>query len=52
MQGMLTDLLADEPARRQLIANGLETIRNRHTCDHRAQQLMEICGELAEERAA
>ena len=52
MQGLLQEMLADEPARRQLIANGLETIHSRHTTDHRAQQLVEICGELAEERAA
>ncbi len=40
-------LLGDEKARRQIAANGMETIRKRHTCMHRAQQLMEICEGLA-----
>lgn len=39
-------LLADEVACRQISANGLETIRSRHTCAHRASQLLEICEEL------
>jgi spore maturation protein CgeB len=39
-------LLRDEGARRQLAANGLQTVRSRHTCAHRAQQLLEICDEL------
>ncbi len=46
MQAELDYLLGDEQARRQISANGLETIRKRHTCDHRAQQLTEICEEL------
>jgi spore maturation protein CgeB len=39
-------LLRDDRARQQLAENGLETIRARHTCAHRAQQLLEICTEL------
>lgn len=39
-------LLRDDKAREQLAANGMETIRKRHTCVHRAQQLVEICEEL------
>ena len=39
-------LLCDDAARKQLAQHGLETIRRRHTCAHRAQQLMEICEEL------
>jgi len=42
----LRRLLRDDRARQQLAANGLETIRARHTCAHRAQQLVEICHEL------
>ena len=40
--------LFDQPgeARQQLADNGSETIRRRHTCAHRAQQLIEICDEL------
>jgi spore maturation protein CgeB len=39
-------LLKDEAARQQIAANGLETIRQRHTCAHRAQQFTEICEEI------
>ncbi len=39
-------LLRDEGARRQIAANGLETVRSRHTCARRAQQLVEIFDEL------
>lgn len=42
----LKHLLRDDVARQQLAASGLETIRARHTCAHRAQQLHEICREL------
>ena len=46
MSALQQELLADVSARAQLAANGLETIRARHTCSHRAAQLMEICQEL------
>jgi spore maturation protein CgeB len=52
MAEMLRDLLRDDTARRQMAEHGLATIRQRHTCEHRAQQLLEICGELVQERAA
>jgi spore maturation protein CgeB len=42
----LKNLLRDDAARQQLATCGLETIRARHTCAHRAQQLQEICREL------
>jgi spore maturation protein CgeB len=42
----LKHLLRDDAAGRQIAANGLETIRARHTCAHRAEQLQEICHEL------
>ena len=42
----LNHLLNDDGARQQLAANGLEAIRARHTCAHRAQQLEDICHEL------
>jgi len=42
----LKSLLRDDAARQQLAASGLETVRSRHTCAHRAQQLLEICHEL------
>jgi len=42
----LKHLLHDDAARQQLAASGLETVRARHTCAHRAQQLADICHEL------
>ena len=46
MIGELKHLLRDDTARRQLAASGVETVRARHTCAHRAQLLQEICYEL------
>lgn len=43
MKGEINRLLHDDAARRQLAANGLETVHARHTCGHRAEQLLEIC---------
>ena len=42
----LQHLLRDESARRQIGANGRQTILQRHTCAHRAEQLIAICEEL------
>ncbi len=47
MRAEIERLLKDDAAREQIAANGLETIRKRHTCAHRAQQLTEICEDLA-----
>ena len=47
MAAQIEYLLRDERARRQIAANGMETIRKRHTCMHRAQQLNNIFGELS-----
>jgi spore maturation protein CgeB len=46
MEAEIRHLLRDDKARRQLAENGLQTIRQHHTCAHRAQQLTEICEEL------
>ncbi len=46
MQAELERLLRDDVARRQISANGLQTIHARHTCHHRARQLISICEEL------
>jgi spore maturation protein CgeB len=48
MKAEITRLLQDDSARRQIAANGLETVRARHTCRHRAEQLLEICEGLAQ----
>ena len=39
----LSRVLSDESLARCLGAHGLETIRRRHTCAHRVNELMEIC---------
>lgn len=47
MAAEINSLLNDELARQQLASNGLQTIHRRHTCAHRAEELLLICGELA-----
>jgi spore maturation protein CgeB len=47
MKVALELLLQDEAARRRLAEHGLKTIRDRHTCAHRAEQLISICQEVA-----
>lgn len=42
MTSQLTRLLSDADLRAELTRNGLETIRARHTCAHRARELLEI----------
>ncbi|MBV9622376.1 MAG: glycosyltransferase [Acidobacteria bacterium] len=46
MLSELRNLLADDAAREQLSKSGVKTIRSRHTCAHRAEQLLDICHEL------
>ncbi len=46
MQAALREMSRDERARAQIANNGLETISQRHTCAHRASELIEICKEL------
>jgi spore maturation protein CgeB len=47
MREQMLRLAGDEDARGRLAESGLETIRARHTCDHRAEQLEGIVSELA-----
>jgi len=47
MRALLSELLESEGLCRQIASSGLETIRRHHTCRHRAEQLMEIFGEIA-----
>ncbi|UXN71157.1 glycosyltransferase [Devosia neptuniae] len=42
MQDLLREVISDPSLGRQLAANGLETIRARHTCRHRVDQLLAI----------
>jgi spore maturation protein CgeB len=39
-------LLSDENRAREQVNRGLETVRGRHTCMHRAEELTSICEEL------
>lgn len=52
MQDLLRDLLAEPAAGRTLSAHGLETIRARHTCRHRVDELMVILGKIGSARVA
>lgn len=47
MAAEIRHLLHDQRARQQLAQSGLQTIREHHTCAHRAQQLISICEEVA-----
>ena len=47
MAAELRRLLRDAKAREELAENGLKTIRERHTCKHRAEELMSIYEESA-----
>ena len=46
MEAEIRRLVKDDTARRQMAGNGLATIRSRHTCEHRARQLLDICEEI------
>ncbi len=48
MKSAIQWLLQDDAARRQIAASGRQTIVRRHTCAHRAAQLVEICRELTQ----
>jgi spore maturation protein CgeB len=47
MKATIEHLLGDELACRQISESGLQTIRERHTCAHRARQLISIVEEIA-----
>jgi spore maturation protein CgeB len=46
MTRALADLRGDPALRASLVASGLETIRARHTCAHRVDELVAIVGGL------
>ena len=46
MTEVLRNLREDPELRRSLVASGLETIRARHTCAHRAEELLRIVARL------
>lgn len=47
MKATIEHLLSDEAARRQIGEHGRKTVLERHTCAHRARQLISICEEIA-----
>jgi spore maturation protein CgeB len=47
MKNTLRTLLRDSSARRQIAEKGMKTVRERHTCAHRARQLISIYEEIA-----
>lgn len=47
MKEALKKVLSDKNLSQSLINSGLETIRTRHTCDHRKDELMAICEQLS-----
>ena len=51
MIAQLRKVLSDHSLANELAANGLETIRARHTCAHRAQELLTIAGQFQAEAA-
>jgi spore maturation protein CgeB len=50
MENNLSDVLSDEQLARSLGKSGLETIRARHTCGHRVDQLLDIYHAIAPPR--
>jgi len=52
MKKCLAAVLLDQGLAQELARNGLETIRARHTCAHRVDQLLTIDTGLRTERAA
>jgi len=46
MRKHLRLLLNDDAAARELTTHGLETIRDRHTCAHRVDELLAVCAKL------
>jgi spore maturation protein CgeB len=52
MHAALRRLCASEDARAEQAARGLETVLARHTCDHRAAELLSIVAELGRAGAA
>lgn len=47
MRGAIRSVLHDQDLSRMLADNGLAAIRSRHTCDHRADELLTIYSSLA-----
>ena len=48
MRRIMQQILSNSGLSQDLIAHGLDTIRKRHTCSHRVEQLLTICSSLFE----
>jgi spore maturation protein CgeB len=46
MEHHLRDVVHDHELAADLVSNGLETVLGRHTCGHRADELLKFCAEL------
>ena len=52
MKEAMRAVLSDEALAAQMVESGLETIRERHTCAHRVDELMAVVGELSGDAVA
>jgi len=52
MENLLRDVIAEPNVARALAENGLETIRTRHTCRHRVDELMAILTQIGTAQVA
>lgn len=52
MTQILRDVIADDQLRADLVKSGLETIRSRHTCRHRVDELFQILAACGTPRVA
>jgi spore maturation protein CgeB len=50
MKDHLKQVLADPQMARELAISGLETVRSRHTCRHRVDELLAVLGECGTQR--
>ncbi|MBA4785644.1 MAG: glycosyltransferase [Rhizobiales bacterium] len=50
MKHQLKQVLADPQMARELAISGLETVRSRHTCRHRVDELLAVLGECGTQR--
>jgi spore maturation protein CgeB len=52
MERQIAAVLSDQALARRLVRAGLNTIHRRHSCGHRVEELLSICGELDRARGS
>ncbi|MFP4469509.1 MAG: glycosyltransferase [Bacteroidales bacterium] len=52
MKSNINRILNDKQFRKELIHNGQQAIRNRHSCDHRVTQLLDIINQVKKKKTA